>query len=120
MEDKMDEDVKPEVKPEVKVEVKTEPKPEGKKKAKSQVKDRIAAEYDVFLSQNLTSQLNLFQFPLRPVWNPIGKDSVAGVRMKAKHHKFELDLELETSNAPPLPLPTDCKTLSTMLTGSMA
>jgi len=58
--------------------------------------DVIVGEFDVFIGQQMPSQLYLLQFPLRPSWRPYDAEQLKSVRMRKALHKMEMDFRINT------------------------
>ncbi|KAL6059011.1 hypothetical protein QOT17_014423 [Balamuthia mandrillaris] len=53
--------------------------------------DEVMAEYNVFLSQELSNHLYLLQYPLRPPWRGYDMKQMKEVRYKPQSEKLEMD-----------------------------
>lgn len=60
--------------------------------------DRVVKRYDVFISQTLTNNLYLLQYPLRPKHRPYDFNAHKDMRFKKDHKKLEIDFEINTSS----------------------
>lgn len=57
--------------------------------------DEIVAEIDVILSQDLSDQLYVLQYPLRPVWRGYDNTMLDSVRFKANTQILEMEYRLK-------------------------
>ena len=56
--------------------------------------DEIVKEIDVFMSQSLSNQLHILQYPLRPPWRPYNRSYLHEVRYKPVKKKMEMDFRV--------------------------
>eukprot|EP00697_Spironema_sp_BW2_P008219 gnl/Spiro4/22738_TR11230_c0_g1_i1.p1 gnl/Spiro4/22738_TR11230_c0_g1~~gnl/Spiro4/22738_TR11230_c0_g1_i1.p1 ORF type:complete len:343 (-),score=81.01 gnl/Spiro4/22738_TR11230_c0_g1_i1:55-1029(-) len=68
---------------------------EGNGASSSEDDDPVVRSFDVFLSQNLASQLHVFQYPLYN--HPPDMTSLVEMRMKPLHHLVEMQLNIAQS-----------------------
>ncbi|KAN0025363.1 hypothetical protein ACTFIU_003624 [Dictyostelium citrinum] len=57
--------------------------------------DYVIHEIPVYLSQSLSNNLYLFQYPLRQPWRPYDMTKLEELRIKPKQQKVEMDLSID-------------------------
>ncbi|KAN0033144.1 hypothetical protein ACTA71_011352 [Dictyostelium dimigraforme] len=57
--------------------------------------DYVIHEIPVYLSQSLSNNLYLFQYPLRQPWRPYDMSKLEELRIKPKQQKVEIDLSID-------------------------
>jgi len=63
-------------------------------KLNGEEEDEIVKEIDVFMSQSLSNQLHILQYPLRPPWRPYNRSYLHEVRYKPVKKKMEMDFRV--------------------------